>query len=132
MHACNGIECYKKLEEVEELYKLGMSQTISVVSGANSAMAYQIRKGEEFIVNSHINEVILFILSAKEILPFWKDTMFVRSVVRLHNRASAEQVNKVARNMVSIRRQVGVGSYMVAFENMINKNARLGKNISLS
>ena len=131
MNACLGKGCYKVIEEIEELYAFGTSQTISIVTGWDTATK-MIKTGEEFAINPNKDKIVSFILLAKEILPFWRSAIFVRSVCHLYRQATEEQILKITSNMISIKQQVDIPNYMTVFENIINKRSGRGIKVSFN
>lgn len=123
---------YQQLVAFYEKHKLGDTNTMTVFTGHN-AKHKCFRNGDDFPINPKAEEVVSFLLNAKENLNFWNHNNFVLAVTMLHKKATDKQIKLLAKNLDSLRMQLYVSEYLTAFENKINRNIKVIANrISLS
>lgn len=128
LHAKNHIECYIRLLQFENKFKLGISNSICIVFNG-SGNSKKIRSGENIPLNKQREEIAEFILSCKNYLPFWRSSKFVMSIVELYKRAPKEDIAKLEERAMIIKQQANMSSYLQMYENMINKGRQ--KKLSL-
>lgn len=122
-YAAKGVDCYVKLMEFENKYKLGISNSIITLLGT-SANAKEIRKGKVYELNQFADKIAQFCLSAKKYLYFGKDKHFVWAVCVLYKRASEKDIEKLFSQISIVQRFASVSDYLKCFENIINKNKK--------
>ncbi len=125
-HASNGLQCYKELQDFENKYKLGISNSIVICHRTGASV--QIRKGIEFILNEQRHDVAIFINKAFNNIPFAKSKHFIDAVTILHKKTTDKNVRKIMNNILAISKQVDAYSYLIVFENMLNKHVQKEEN----
>jgi hypothetical protein len=131
-NAKKGIKCYQALIELENKYRLGISNSIVITRnsyGGNAGKEFS--QGKEWEVNPRRNEIAEFVLNQKQYLAFYRTKPFVASIANLFNRAKSEEIKKVEKVLMSIKEQVKVSDYMNIYENIINRRNRGGNYIKL-
>lgn len=96
-----NIDCYRKLVKFEEKYKLGMTNSISICI-SNLLKPKGIREGKIFVFNPLANEIAEFILDCKNLIPYYKEKEFIRSIVVLFKKTTEAQREKTATPSISI------------------------------
>lgn len=125
------IECYVKLKEFEEKHRLGMSMSLMVLfsNHVDKADYKKVKAGKEFTINPDAQKICEFIY-ANSSVPYNKNSIFVKSIIKLFKIATPEQISKVQKYLISLPQQATVANYMVAFENIVNKNIPMKNRIS--
>jgi hypothetical protein len=126
-HANTGIKLYQEIVRYNESYKLGVSNAVIIVGGYKLRPS-SLRDGKVFEVNPNTDNVIEFIMYAKNILSFAKTTKFVTAVTMLHKKTTLDNINKVKSKLQIVQEQVNVTDYLIIFENILNKYKKSGEN----
>lgn len=121
LHYCKkGIKFYIELQNFEDVYKLGISNSISICCGQGRAK--HIRKGIDLKLNENRHIVAEFIKNCNT-LYFYKSSHFVRAIVVFIDKSSDKQRAKLLKNLLSISQQPTTGHYLNVFANIVNRNS---------
>lgn len=126
-YAAKEIECYVNLLEFKKQYKIDISQAISIYFNTTSSPAKFIRQGKELTINPKANEIAQFIRELKLIFPFVTKAHFARASVILFKYAEDKQIQKLFDNRLLIFEQPSVDTYLILFENIINRYSKTNK-----
>ena len=104
-YAKKGIFCYELLLDIQQKYKIGISNSIAVLFNSGASTSKKIRKGEDVILNESYKEAIDFILFSKSQIPYWKSKCFVEAVTIFikRSRTDLKNIEKIKDNLSSIR-----------------------------
>ena len=91
----------------------------------------QVREGKSFTTNKHGYDVARFIIKCESI-PYYKTAFFIRAVVRAFPLLDEEQREKLLAGIMGLPQQATTAAYLGAFENIVNRNVRVNKRISLA
>jgi len=126
-YASKGVDCYIKLLQFQKNYKLDPSQSIGIYFGANGSCSAGIKKGNKFNIFEKADDVAIFIKEINIFLPFAKKMHFVRAAVILFIKANETQIKKLFDNRLLIFEQPSVDTYLILFENIINRYNKANK-----
>lgn len=121
--AQHGISCYTKLEEYENKYHLGISNSVMILFSKTTDKSdiTNIKAGKHFSLNPDYMKITEFLLYCKPILPYWKSSFFIKAVTRMFTMATEAQIEKVRRYIISLPQQATTANYLIAFENLANR-----------
>ena len=126
-----NIDCYRKLLKFQEKYKLGMSNSISLFIQGTKSVSSDIRAGKIFAMNPYAEPIAEFLLNC-HMIPYSKEHKFVNAINSVYRRLNSEQLKKLKINLISVPQFSKASDYIIAFENILNKNKREKDRIKLS
>jgi len=129
-YAMQNIDCYRKMVKFEEKHKLGPTNNISICIGAQ-INSKQIRDGKEFEVNPQSEEIAEFIFDCENVVPYFKNKEFVRSLVVLFKKTNEKQRETVRLNLIAVPMLAKVGDYLVCYENILNRRKKESQKVKL-
>lgn len=129
--ADSGKKCYVDLINFDTENSFGITNSVLIYfdASADKNSYAKIKKGDSFKMNPHAHDIVKFIKACSSV-PYYKSSYFVKAAVRLFKLATPEQIDKIAKNIISLPQQANPNAYLVSFENMINKNVHTKNRVS--
>lgn len=124
LHASMGLKFYQELERFEEIHKIGMSNALVILSGSVGFSSREVQSGKEYPIFSRHSEILEFLFMAKEYISFWRNSKFVRAVIKIHYECSLRDIAKLKDKCMLFTPQVSHQDYLVMFENILNRSKK--------
>lgn len=129
-YATQNVDCYRKMVKFEEKYKLGCTNNISICIATSMKSSF-IRQGKEFEFNSQTEEIASFLFDCENIVPYWKNKEFVRSIVTLFKKTNDKQREVIRLNLIAVPMLSNIRDYLVCYENILNRRKKESQKIKL-
>lgn len=113
---------YKEIEEFQERYKLGISNSITLCMG-DSIRNGIVKSGKDFKLNPKRNDCADFILACRE-LKHSRTLPFVRAVANVFRVGKSYHIKKLLKHHMRIPQMANKEQYLTVFANIINKHVR--------
>lgn len=126
-YAQKGVKCYVDYLSFKNLYKLDTTNAIRMFFHEHYGIHKEIREGKDIRINSKHEAIASFIKELKPYHDFVDKATFVRSVVRLFNSATDQQIQKLFDLRMMLFEQPNISTYLKLFEEIINRRSRNNK-----
>jgi hypothetical protein len=129
-YASQNIDCYRKLLKFQDKYDLTLSSAITLffTGGEHSK---DIREGKDIKIRGNAEAIMEFILNCNTV-PYYKDNKFIRAVVSVYDKLTKSQLNRLKGRLIVIPKLSNANDFVIAFENVINKNRKSEHKVYLS
>lgn len=124
LHASMGVKFYQDVERFEEFHKVGLSNALMILSGSIGFSSKEVQQGKEYPIFSRHAEVLEFIFHAKQYISFWRNSKFVRSIIKIHHECSPKDIAKLKDKCMLFTPQLGHQDYLKMYENILNTSRK--------
>jgi hypothetical protein len=128
-----NVRCYKQLEEFEDKYKLGITNSLYIffTSNQDNYDIKRIKEGKIYNINQKAKEIANFIEFCQSSgCPYYRSSLFVKAVVRLFKVINDDQLTKLKKYIISLPQQPTASAYLTSFENLVNRGVTSKNRVS--
>ena len=131
-YASKWVRWYAYVNMFRQKYWFNISVTLAILTPYDWHTSILIKKGHDFAIPEHADEIALTIIKMKEYIEFANTRNFVRALIKVYNKCSKADLNKLISKSETITKQGWTAEYLAVFENKINNWKRASKRISLT